>query len=45
MEDNQNNEQNINNGFIHCRASDITKLLRTQIDRRNIARELSKCFI
>ena len=42
MENILNPQQNINNGYIHCRASDITKLLKTPTDRRNIAKELSK---
>ena len=44
MENIGNNEQGINNAYIQCRASDITKLPKTQTDRRNIARELSKLF-
>ena len=42
MEDIQNNPNNKNNSYVNCRASDITKLLRTPINRRNIAKELSK---
>lgn len=42
MENALNVPQNVNNGYIHCRASDITKLLKTPTDRRNIAKELSK---
>lgn len=42
MEDIQNNPNNKNNAYVNCRASDITKLLRTPIDRKNIAKELSK---
>ena len=39
---NLNNAQGSNNELIYYRASDIRKLLNTQIDRRNIAKELSK---
>lgn len=42
MDANLNNAQAPNNEYIYCRASDITKLLKTPIDRRNIAKELSK---
>ena len=42
MEDIQNNPNNKNNSYVNCRASDITKLLKTPIDRKNIAKELSK---
>ena len=45
MENRENNEEDINNAYIQCRASDITKLLKTPTDRRNIARELSKLLI
>ena len=37
-----NPQQNINNGYIHCQASDIIKILKTPTDRRNIAKEFSK---
>jgi len=33
------------NEYIYCKANDITKLLKTPIDRRNIAKELSKFVI
>ena len=41
-----NNNQNVNqiNGYIHCRASDITRILRTPLDRKNLAKELSKVY-
>lgn len=41
MEEGQNIQNNINSSYVNCRASDITKLLRTPIDRKNIAKELS----
>ena len=45
MESNNSNNQNQNQGYIYCRASDITKMLKTPMDRKNIAKELSKYFI
>lgn len=44
MNNNLNRNPNQNPEYIHCRASDITRLLKTPIDRRNIAKELSKYF-
>ena len=45
MDNNNNNNQIQNPGYIYCRASDITKMLKTPMDRKNIAKELSKYFI
>lgn len=45
MESNNSNNKNQNQGYIYCRASDITKMLKTPMDRKNIAKELSKYFI
>ena len=42
MEEGQSFQNDINNIYVNCRASDIAKLLRTPIDRKNIAKELSK---
>lgn len=42
---NLNNAQGSNNELIYYRASDIRKLIKTQIDRRNIAKELSKYIL
>lgn len=44
MSNNLNRNQNLNPEYVHCRASGKTKLLKTPIDRRNIAKELSKYF-
>ena len=44
MENNSNVNQGQNSDYIYCKASDITKLLKTPIDRKNIAKELSKSF-
>ena len=42
MEDNNNNNINQINEYVNCKASDIVRLLKTKIDRKNIAKELSK---
>ena len=44
MDNNLNINQNQNPEYVHCRASDITRILKTPIDRKNIAKELSKFF-
>ena len=43
--ENNNNNQGQNNGYEYYRASGIKKLLKTPMDRRNIAKELSKYYI
>ncbi len=45
MENDNNINQGQNREFIYCRASDITRLLKTPMDRKNIAKELSKYLI
>ena len=42
MEDIQNNPNNKNNSYVNYRASDITKLFGTTINRKNIAKELNE---
>ena len=44
MQNNNNQNVNQNNGYIHCRASDITRILRTPLDRKNLTKELSKVY-
>ena len=44
MQNNNNPNVNQNNEYIHCRASDITRILRTPIDRKNLTKELSKVY-
>ena len=42
IQNNDNQNLNQNDGFIHCRASDITRILRTPMDQKNLAKELSR---
>lgn len=45
MENSQISNQNQNNEYIYWKSNYITKLLKSSIDRKNIAKELSKFII
>lgn len=42
MDNIQNNNIEVGNQCVNCRASDLLRLMRTPSDRVNIAKELSK---
>ncbi len=42
IQNNKNQNLNQNERYIHCRTSDITRILRTSLDRKNLSKELSK---
>ena len=42
MDNNQNENIELGNELVNCRASDLLRLMKTPSDRVNIAKELSK---
>lgn len=42
MEASQGQNDSTSHQYINCKASEITKLLRNPVERKNLAKELSK---
>ena len=42
MDNSQNDNMELGNECVNCRASDLLRLMKTPTDRVNIAKELSK---